>query len=65
MALQKARSFQYRPPARRKEQLPHEERKPIRLPRAGDGRSSGSNLLRLFILLAALIGLAIVMTTIR
>lgn len=71
MALQKPRAFQYRPPERRRRQLEEqerEERRPdIEIPRASDGRTSTGGVgfsgpMRLLILLAAIVALAIVMS---
>ena len=70
MALQKPRSFQYRPSERRRRQIEERDlekhRAHIEIPRASDGRTSAggvgfSGTVRLLILLAAIVALAIVM----
>lgn len=59
MALHQAREFQYRPPRRRKEQRDATERPRIEIPHASGGSRGGS--LRLFILLAAILALAMIL----
>ena len=68
MALHKTRTFQYRPPKRRAEQMGDVEDSPhrIRLPRAGDGDAKrGNPVIRLAVMLAAIVGLAFVMFALR
>mgnify|MGYP006865109147 CR=1 FL=1 len=71
MALQKPRAFNYRPPDRRRRQLEEQERAERRpridIPRAADGRTTTGGVglsgpIRLFIILAAIVALAIVMS---
>jgi hypothetical protein len=65
MATEKVRSFRYHPPRKRQKQLEEErqaERRGTHLPRAGDEEVHGRNkLLRMFLMMAAVIGLAFVM----
>jgi|SaaInl4_150m_RNA_FD_contig_51_207098_length_1002_multi_2_in_0_out_0_3 hypothetical protein len=66
MATEKVRSFRYRPPRKRQKQLEVEglvDRRGPRLPRAGDEEEvhNRNKLVRTFLMLAAVVGLALVM----
>ena len=68
MALRKARSFRYRPPKRRLEQSGDSDDAPhrIRIPRAGEDEAKrGNPVIRLLVMLAAIVGLAFVMFSLR
>ncbi len=65
MALQKAREFTYRPPARRRAQIAGAEREKIRIPRAGNGKTGNASLIRVVLMLGAVIGLAIILSSFR